>query len=73
MSTTLGRISASQTIVLDDEPSQKVSAMLRKQDELITAIKALTAKIDADSGDTGGDNDYASSLTDSLSVLDLEG
>lgn len=39
---------------------------LDKLDELVAAMKALTAKIDADSGDTGGDNDYAASITDSL-------
>lgn len=39
---------------------------LDKLDELVAAMKALTAKIDADAGDTGGDNDYASTITDSI-------
>jgi len=30
--------------------------------QLATAVNALTAKIDADAGDTGGDNDYASTI-----------
>lgn len=49
-----------------------LQAVLVKQDELIdeindlkTAIKAITAKLDADAGVT--DVDYASSITDSLS------
>lgn len=70
MSTELGRIPDSQTVVLDDEPSQKVSAMLRKQDELIDAIQGLAAKLDADA--TVTDTDYAALWTDALAKLDLD-
>jgi len=54
-----------------DAPNNTVEAMLTKQDAIIDALKALAAKIDADSGDTGGDSDYASLITDSLAKLEL--
>lgn len=71
MSTTLGRIPASQTIVLDDDSSQKGQAMLRKIDELNAAVKAIAAQLDGDSGVT--DTTYASLNTDSLADLELTG
>lgn len=72
MSTTLGRIPSTQKIVLDDDPSQKSAAMLRKIDELTAAMKALTAKMDADFADvTNASVDYAASTTDSLADLEL--
>lgn len=71
MSTTLGRIPSTQTIIADDTPSQKVAGMLRKQDELNTAVKAIAAQLDGDSGVT--DTTYASANTDSLANLELTG
>lgn len=48
-----------------------LQGMLRKQDEIIDLLKALTAKLDADSADTGGDSDYAAELTDALEKVKL--
>lgn len=39
---------------------------------LRTSITTLTAKIDADSGDTGGDNNYAA-LCDPVAMLTIKG
>jgi len=70
MSTTVGRI---PEIVdnphVHDAPNRTVEAMLTKQDQLIDAIQALTAKLDADGGVT--DTDYASLITDAIKKLDL--
>lgn len=52
-----------------DDPTKAYSALLTKMDEVIEAIKGITAKIDADSGDTGGDTDYAALWTDSIEKL----
>ena len=35
---------------------------------LLGVLAALTAKLDADSGDTGGDADYAATLTDGVTL-----
>ena len=45
-------------------------AVLIKQDELIDQLKALMAKLDSDTSIT--DPDYASTLTDALSKVDLK-
>lgn len=45
-------------------------AMLRKMDEMIDLMKALTAKLDADGA--LNDADYASVLTDALAKIDLK-
>jgi len=58
-------------VTIHDAPSATVEQMLANQDALIDAIQALTAKLDADSGDTGGDSDYADKVSDSLNKLDL--
>ena len=55
-----------------DAPSQTVSAIISKMDEMVDAMKALTAKLDADSGDTGGDSDYAALVSDSIEKLKFE-
>lgn len=64
----------SRTVQYTDTVAEKsaLQAVLVKQDELIDeinalkdAVKALTAKLDADAGVT--DVDYASSISDSLS------
>lgn len=47
-------------------------AILRKQDEIIDLLKALTAKLDADAADTGGDSDFAATLTDALEKVVLK-
>ena len=39
-----------------------VSAILADMTAMRTSITTLTAKIDADSGDTGGDSDYAATV-----------
>ena len=39
---------------------------------LRTAFVGLTAKLDADSGDTGGDSDYAATL-DPVALLTIKG
>jgi len=70
MSEQLGRLVNPEQIVIHDAPEQTVSAILTKQDEIIDLLKALTAKIDADSGDTGGDADY-SDLTAALNKVSL--
>ncbi len=71
MSTTLGRIPSSQVAILDDTPSQKVAAMLRKLDELNVAIKGIADDLDSDSGVTG--TTFGSDYTDDLDKLELTG
>lgn len=39
-----------------------IAQLVKMVNAQATAINALTAKIDADAGDTGGDNDYASTI-----------
>lgn len=65
--TKLGRLPEEQIDEVHtlDSPEKGFQAVLSKQDQIIDLLAALTAKIDADSGDTGGDNDY-SDLTDAL-------
>jgi len=53
------------------KPKSATQAILLKQDEIIDALKALAAKLDADSGDTGGDSDYAASISDALAKIKL--
>ena len=43
----------------DPKLGDVLRAMIDDMNALRTAITTLTAKIDADSGDTGGDSDYA--------------
>jgi len=71
MSTDYGRLNKDLVgkQLSDDAPELKVAAMLSKQDDLIAAIKALTAKLDADAGVT--DTDYASTISDGINLLDF--
>lgn len=39
-----------------------IAQLVKMVNAQATAINALTAKIDADAGDTGGDSDYASTI-----------
>lgn len=70
MSTELGRLSSSEASqpVPYDSPEKTMSAVLSKQDAIIDALKALTAKLDADGGVA---TDYAATITASLSKIDL--
>ena len=71
MSLTLGRLSSTELgkPVLHDQPSKTSSAVMSKLDELIDAIKALTAKLDADAGVT--DTNYAALISNAISKVDL--
>ena len=69
MSTTKGRKTFTQyTRTMADRSAEQ--GMLVKQDAIIDTLKALAAKLDADAGVT--DTDYASTLTDLLSKLELK-
>lgn len=46
-----------------DDLTKVVRALVDDNTELRTQFIALLTKIDADSGDTGGDSDYVSTLT----------
>jgi len=65
----LGRLASSEvgSEHILDNPTLAYSALLTKVDELIDALATLTAKLDSDGGVT--DEDYASTITDSLSKL----
>jgi hypothetical protein len=71
MSTELGRLPAAQAgqKILHDAPEKQISAMLSKQDEIIAALKALTAKLDLDA--TVTDADYAATISDGLNKIQL--
>ena len=71
MSTETGRLPAAQVgkPVLHDAPEKQVRAMMTQLDELVTAIKALAAKLDADA--TVTDTNYAALISASLKKLDL--
>lgn len=70
--TELGRATAAEIAkgIVADLPEKQAAAMLTKIDDLTTAIKALAAKLDLDSG--VNNTNYASLLTDSLSKLSLK-
>lgn len=70
----LGRLEASELNkpILADAPEKQMAAVMSKLDELIDAMKALAAKLDADSGDTGGDSDYAALVTDAINKIELK-
>lgn len=51
------------------KPKSAEQGMLQNQDALIDAMKALAAKLDADSG--VNDTDFASTITDALEKLSL--
>lgn len=72
MSQALGRLSSGEAglAVLHDMPEKQAAAIMSKLDELIAAMKALTAKLDLDAGITG--TDYAALTTDSLSAILLQ-
>ena len=69
-----GRPNRPEEVEYTDTVAEKsaLQAVLVKQDEIIEALKALTAKLDADSGDTGGDSDYAATVTDALEKVELK-
>ncbi len=46
----------------DDTLIEEFNKLHTELTNMFTAFAALTAKIDADSGDTGGDADYASTV-----------
>lgn len=50
-----------------DDPTKAYSALLSKVDEIIVALKGLTAKLDADGGVTG--TNFGSLWTDNLAKL----
>ena len=52
-----------------DAPSNTVESMLRKQDIIVDALKAMGDKLDADVGVT--DADFGVLITDSLAKLEL--
>jgi len=70
----LGRLQEAEKLqaVLHDAPEKQMAAVMSKLDEMIDAIKALTAKLDADSADTGGDADYAAEVSDALNKIELK-
>ena len=72
MSIQYGRLESANQKVINDTPSVKVAAMLSKQDEIIDTLAALTAKMDADFADvTNASVDYAASITDGLTKIDI--
>jgi hypothetical protein len=70
----LGRLQEAEKSqpVLHDAPEKQMAAVMSKLDEMIEAMKLLAAKLDADAGDTGGDNDYAALITDALGKIELK-
>lgn len=68
--TELGRLPQAemQKAVKMDTPSKEVAAVLTKLDEVIDALKALTAKMDAE---TVGSADYAATITDAIEKIKL--
>ena len=68
--TAKGRRYAPDTFRDTSAPGSAEQASLIKQDALIDALKALTAKMDADIGVT--DTDYAATLTDALEKVELK-
>ena len=71
MSTTIGRLTSAEVgkTHVDDNASKTVQALMSKMDEMIVAIKAITAKLDGDSGVNL--TNYASACTDSLAKIEL--
>jgi hypothetical protein len=69
--TEVGRLPVSRVgkVALHDAPNEQIAAMLSNQDAIITALKAIAAKLDADTGTS--EIDYAATITDALKVLDL--
>lgn len=67
----LGRLQEAEKSqqVLHDAPEKQVAAIMSKLDELIDAMKALGAKLDADG--VGG-ADYAALVTDALKKIELK-
>jgi hypothetical protein len=55
----------------DDVMIEEFNKLVDDITALRTAFTTLTAKIDADSGDTGGDNDYADGDPAALTVVKL--
>lgn len=71
MSTTKGRANRPTSIFVDTIKAKSAEqGMLQTQDAIIDALKAIAAKLDLDAGVT--DTDYASTITDSLSKVDLQ-
>ena len=69
---TVGRLPVEERGVplILDNPSKVVEAALTKQDEIIEMLKALTAKLDADTGVTS--TNFAETLTDALRAIELK-
>lgn len=71
---THGRPEVLDTPVVDDNGSQTVKQILAKQDEIITQLKALTAKMDADFADVSNASvDYAAVITDGIDKVKFIG
>jgi len=69
-----GRGKARETFTNTVADRSSIQAILRKQDELIEALKALTAKLDADIGAGGAsETDYAAAITDAIEKVKLVG
>ncbi len=68
-STAVGRQGSTGTYQNTIAPKSAEQAMLKKMDEMIDAIKALTAKLDADA--TVTDTDYAATISDALDKVKL--
>lgn len=70
--TKLGRLTDAEKAqsVQHDAPEQQMKAVMSKLDELIGAIKTLTAKLDLDGGVT--DTDYAALVSDTLKEIVLK-
>jgi hypothetical protein len=68
-SSTAGRGKSSYKFTNTVPNKSAMQAMLRNQDAVIDAIKAIAAKLDADAGVT--DTNYASTITDLLSKIAL--
>lgn len=67
-----GRPEVEDAPTVNDNASATVKEMLATQDALINAMKALTAKMDADSGG-GGETNYAALITDALEKVKFIG
>ena len=65
-----GRKNPSGRFINTIKMSSAEQGMLKNQDAIIDALKALTAKLDADAGIT--DTNYASTVTDVLAKLKLQ-
>lgn len=68
-STKVGREGSTGTFQNTVSPKSAEQAMLMKMDELVDAVKALTAKLDADAG--VADTNYAALISAALEKIKL--